>query len=156
ALPSLGSIGSMALGASALRFASVAAPALLVAVVAIALVWSTSPRAASAATLTVFSGQVERLEGDKWVPVEDGAPVKEGDTIRTADGSFAMVTFPDGSTATVDAATRLAFEDITVDGERQISIRQESGRIWNDVVPIEGGDSYVIHTPHAVVRAHGT
>ncbi|MCK9495361.1 MAG: FecR family protein [Dehalococcoidia bacterium] len=156
-LPSLSSLlGAFSIGTPVLRFASVAAPAAVIAVIALALVWGGGASTASAATLTVFSGKVEAQIDGGWQPLEDGASIDEGVVIRTGNASFAMVTFPDGSTATVDASTQLMFERITVNGDRQISLRQDTGRIWNDVVPITGGDSYVIHTPHAVVQAQGT
>ena len=139
-----------------LRFAAVGVPAAVVALVALAFVWSSSPSTASAATLTVFAGQVERQVEGRWEPLEDGATLQEGVTIRTGEGSFAMLTFPDGSTATVDASTELGLDHVAVNGDRQIGLRQESGRVWNDVVSIGAGDFYVIRTPHAVVAAHGT
>jgi len=152
-MPSLPAFG---LGGSMLRFASVAAPAAVVALIALALVWGGNTSTASAATLTVFAGSVEQqVEGD-WLPVADGSTLDEGVTIRTLDAALAMLTFPDGSTATVDASTQVALEHISVNGDRMISLVQMSGRIWNDVVPIQQGDSYVIRTPHAVVAAHGT
>jgi len=149
-LPSFGSFTPL------LRFTSVAAPAAVIAIVAIALVWSGGSSTASAATLTVFVGQVEEQVEGGWRPLADGATLEEGVTIRTSEASVAMLTFPDGSTATVEASTQLALEQIALNGGRQIGIRQESGRIWNDVVPIRQGDAYVINTPHAVVEAHGT
>ncbi len=150
------SLPSFTFGLPMLRFASVGVPAALVAVIALALVWGGSPSTASAATLTVFTGQVEEQIEGGWEPLDDGATLNEGITIRTGEGSFAMLTFPDGSTATIDASTQLGLDQIAVNGARQIGLRQESGRIWNDVVPIGAGDSYVIRTPHAVVAAHGT
>lgn len=155
-LPSLPSFGSLGLGSSLLRFAAVAAPAAVIALLAIAVVWNSNPGTASATTLTVFAGSVEQQLDGEWAPLADGAILDEGVTIRTGDASFAMVTFPEGSTATIDAATQITFERVNVNGVRQINLIQQSGRIWNDVVPIEGGDSYVIRTPHALVAAHGT
>lgn len=153
-LPTLPDFG---LGASALRFASVASAAAVIAIVAVALVWTGGGSStASAATLTVFTGQVEEQIDGAWRRVEDGAAVRQGAVIRTSSESLAMVTFPDGSTATLDGATQLAFEEILVNGSREIRLRQDSGRVWNDVVPIMGGDTYVIQTPHALVRARGT
>ncbi len=152
-LPSFGSLGSFS---ALLRITAVAAPAAVIAVIAIALVWSGGGSTASAATLTIFVGQVEEQVDGNWQTIEDGATLQEGVTLRTTAASFAMLTFPDGSTATVDASTQLSLEQIAVNGGRQISLHQMSGRIWNDVVPIRQGDSYVIRTPHAVVEAHGT
>lgn len=150
------SLPAFGLGGSMFRFASVAAPAAVVAVIALVLVWSGSSSTASAATLTVFAGSVEQQVDGDWQPVADGATLDEGATIRTLDAALAMLTFPDGSTATVDASTQVALERISLNGERVISLSQSAGRIWNDVVPIQQGDSYVIRTPHAVVAVHGT
>ena len=150
------SLPSFNLGIPVLRLAAVGVPAAVVALIALAFVWSSNPSTASAATLTVFVGQVEAQVDGGWELLEDGATLQEGVTIRTGAGSFAMLTFPDGSTVTVDASTELGLDHITVNGERQIGLRQESGRVWNDVVSIGAGDFYVIRTPHAVVEAHGT
>lgn len=150
------SLPSFNLGIPMFRLAAVGVPAAVVALIALAFVWSSNPSTASAATLTVFVGQVEAQVADGWELLEDGATLREGITIRTGEGSFAMLTFPDGSTATVDASTELGLDHIFVNGERQIGLRQERGRVWNDVVSIGTGDFYVIRTPHAVVQAHGT
>lgn len=150
------SLPAFNLGGSMLRFASVAAPAAVVAFIALALVWGGNSSTASAATLTVFAGSVEQEVDGDWQLLADGATLDEGATIRTLDAALAMLTFPDGSTATVDASTQVALEEVSVNGDRMISLVQMSGRIWNDVVPIQQGDSYVIRTPHAVVAAHGT
>src|SRR5690606_28679553 len=109
---------------------------------------------------TVFTGTVEQQVGDGWRPIEDGAALGEGATLRTGSGSRALVTFADGSTATVDASTQLTLRRVDVPretpGARAIEIVQDSGRLWNDVVPVGGDDSYVIQTPHATVSAQGT
>lgn len=138
------------------RGALVGIPATAIALLAIIFATTTNPSTASAATLTVFAGNVERQDGDAWVPIEDGAPVTEGTTLRTGSRSRALITFPDGSTATFDAATEITLRRIVVEDTRQIEIAQSSGRVWNDVRPIGKGDSYTVHTPHAVVSAHGT
>ncbi|MEX2375942.1 MAG: FecR family protein [Dehalococcoidia bacterium] len=138
------------------RGALVGVPAAALALLAVIFATTTSPSTASAATLTVFAGTVEQQDGTAWVPIEDGASVVEGTQLRTGSSSRALVTFPDGSTATFDSSTEVVLHRIVVGHTRDIEIVQSSGRIWNDVIPIDGGDSYVVRTPHAVVSAHGT
>jgi hypothetical protein len=118
-----------------MRGAVVGVPAAAIALIALLFATATSPTTASAATLTVFAGQVEQQVDGTWVPLGDGASIAAGATIRTASGSRALVTFPDGSTASVDHSTELTFLRIEVSDRRQIEIAQATGRIWNDVVP---------------------
>ena len=154
-MPSLPTFGSLSLGGLALR----AAPAMAVAILAIVIVFAQGGSTASASTLTVFSGQVEQQGGSRWQPLADGAKLPQGVSIRTAHGGRALLTFPDGSTATMDGATQVSLVRITVDETtRHIELRHETGRLWNDVVTITGssGASYTIRTPHATIEAHGT
>jgi hypothetical protein len=157
-LPSLPSIPwsaalpSFGLGGLAMRVVPAAAVALLAIVVVLAQGGGT----ASAATLTVFTGQVEREVDGTWTPLDDGAQVTEGDSIRTMTSSHALLTFPDGSTAALDPDTQVALARLEINGRRQIELTQATGRLWNDVVTLAGSTSYVIVTPHATVEAHGT
>jgi len=158
-LPSMGSLWPAGWGGAMpllMRGAVVGVPAAAIAVLAILFAVATTPTMASAATLTVFAGQVEQRVDGAWVPLTDGASLTEGVTIRTDGASRALVTFPDGSTAAVDHSTEVTFLRIAMNGQRHVEIAQATGRIWNDVVTVTGSDSYVVRTPHAVVSAHGT
>src|SRR5690606_2611629 len=88
--------------------------------------------------------------------LEDGASVPAGHTIRTLQGSHALLTFPDGSTASLAQGTQVALARLDLGDVRHIELEQATGRLWNDVVPVSEGDSYLVRTPHAVVEAHGT
>ncbi|MEX2373825.1 MAG: FecR family protein, partial [Dehalococcoidia bacterium] len=144
----------------ALRFGAVALPAAAIAVFALAIVLTQGgTRTASAATLTVFSGEVEYQVDGQWEPLTDGASVREGVSIRTGAGGRALITFGDGSTAVLGGATEILLERLALNGDRDIELAQASGRLWSDVVTgasASGGASYVVRTPHAVVEAHGT
>jgi hypothetical protein len=89
------------------RFAALAAPAAAIAVVALFFVLSTGGTSASASTLTVFEGAVERFEDGTWRPIADGASLSEGDQLRTTGAGMALVTFVDGSTAALDPSTEV-------------------------------------------------
>jgi hypothetical protein len=139
-------------GAFALR----AVPAAAVALLAIIVVLAQGGGTASAATLTVFTGQVERQVDGTWQALDDGARVQEGESIRTVSASHALLTFPDGSTAALEPDTQVALQRLDVNGRRQIELTQATGRLWNDVVTVTGSTSYLVRTPHATVEAHGT
>lgn len=139
------------------RIAAVAGPAAAVALVAVFFVLSSGADRASASTLTVFDGAVERLEDGEWLPVSDGASVDEGAHLRTSISGVALLTFPDGSTAALDPLTELILKTIAIGDTRRITLEQLDGRIWNDVAPRISGDVvYTVRTPDAVIEAHGT
>lgn len=135
------------------RVASVAAP---VAAVALALLLGRGTPA-DAATLTVFDGVIERVEGDHWVGVADDAQLPEGARLRTDAAGRAVLTFADGSTVAIDPQTELSIERARVNGSREIVVRQWSGRLWIQVAPYDHPDaSFTVRTPDATVVAHGT
>ena len=152
ALPSLGSL----FGTSLPRLATIAAPAAAIAVIAIVLTLGGGASPASASTLTVFAGAVEREQDGGWQALDDGATLEQGDHLRTTEAGHALLTFADGSTAALDPATELVIEQATVNGERSIALHQLAGRIWNDVAPGATPASYVVRTADAVIEAHGT
>lgn len=155
-LPSMGLPAGGGTWAGLWRGALLGVPAAALALVALLVVSTSNPGVASAATLTVFAGQVEQQVDGEWILAIDGASMPEGTILRTGSASRALVTFPDGSTATVDASTEVTLRRIAVGSTRTIEIDQASGRMWNDVVPVGSGNSYVVQTPHALISAHGT
>jgi hypothetical protein len=147
-------------GMSLARLLAAAGPAAAaVAVVAVAAVLLVGRGAtpASASTLTVFTGTVQQDRGGQWQPITDGTMLSEGAHLRTSAGGRAMITFPDGSTTTLDASTELVLQQVHVDGVRDITLDQRTGRLWNDVVPDHRpGAAYIVRTPDAIAQAVGT
>jgi hypothetical protein len=162
ALAALGSAPRAALGALLTfgRVGAVAAPAaaLAVAVIALTLVLSRgTTTTAYASTLTVFAGAVEQQVDGAWRPLADGAALQEGARLRTDGAGSALLTFADGSTASIDPNTELMIELARVDGSRRIRLYQFAGRLWNDVAPDDRpGALYLVETPDAIITAHGT
>ena len=138
------------------RLSAIAAPAAAIALVAVFFVLSNGADRATASTLTLFEGTVERHEDGEWLPLADGAELSEGDQLRTAEDGIALVTFADGSTAALDPGTEVVLERIATGDTRQITIEQLTGRIWNDVAPGGAPATYVVRTVDAVIEAHGT
>lgn len=148
------------LATAAPRIAAIAAPAAAIALVATLLtlgfVLSGGGDRASAGTLTLFQGAVEREQDGQWLPLADGATLEQGDHIRTLGDGQALLTFQDGSTAALAPRTELVIEQASMVGEGRVTLEQLGGRIWNDVAPSGDADTYVVRTPDAVIEAHGT
>ncbi len=140
-------------GAGAFR---IVGPAFAMAALAVALVLGGGATPAAASTLTIFDGDVERLDGAEWKPMHDGDALEAGVRMRTAAGGYAMITFPDGSTIALDPATELTIETLAV-APRRIEVRQQSGRMWHDIVHDETeGSRFVVLTPDTRVEVLGT
>lgn len=157
-LPSLGSaFGSLFPSGLLGRATMTLAPAAAVAVLAIVLMLGRGATPATASTLTIFAGGVERQVDGVWVPVEDGSDLEQGDRVRTTADGHALITFADGSTAGLDPDTDLAILEVSLDGARSITLQQFSGRLWNDVADDDrAGAGYVVRTPDAVIVVQGT
>ncbi len=138
---------------------AVAVPAAAIAAVALLLVAGRmgGGSAADAATLTTFTGAVERADGASWQPLADNDQVTEGDQLRTSADGSAVLTFADGTSVTLDPSTEVVIERSRVRDRLQIELRQLRGRVWNNVAPdAPGQTSYVVRTADATMTAHGT
>jgi hypothetical protein len=153
-LPGLGlpGLGTLARGVA------YAAPAALIVVFALFLMSGRESGTALASSLAVYSGSVERLDGDTWRPLAGDAELSEGDRLRTGEEGRALITFVDGSTAALEPGTEVVLTRVrSDDGARRIELEQLSGELWSDVV-IGTADraSYLVRTPEATVRVDGT
>ncbi|MSQ29420.1 MAG: hypothetical protein EXR68_02900 [Dehalococcoidia bacterium] len=140
-------------GAGAFR---IVGPAFALAVMAIALVLGGGGTPAVASTLTVFDGEVQRLDGVDWKTMQDGDKFEAGVRMRTGGTGYAMITFPDGSTVALEPSTELTIETLAA-GPRRIEVRLLSGRLWHDIVHDETeGSRFVVRTPDVRVEVLGT
>ncbi len=139
-------------GAGAFR---VIGPAFALAALAVAFVLG-GGTPATASTLTVFDGEVQRLDGVAWTTMRDGDELEAGVRMRTGITGYALLTFPDGSTMALDPLTELTIETLAV-APRRIEVRQQSGRLWHDIVHDKTvGARFVVLTPDARVEVLGT
>ena len=131
-------------------------PAFALAALAIALVLGGGGTPATASTLTVFDGEVHRLDGVEWKSMRDGDELEAGVRMRTGAAGYALITFADGSTVALDPLTELTIETLAV-APRRVEVRQQSGRLWHDIVHDETeGARFVVLTPDARVEVLGT
>lgn len=130
------------------------APATAIAAVALLLIVSRpfgSTSTAEAATLTTF-GTVERAEAGEWQNVPDNAAISEGDHLRTAADASAVLTFPDGTTLTLDPSTEVILERAYRGAKQSVQLRQLAGRVWGTVAA-SGTSALRLQTVDAVVVA---
>ncbi len=139
------------------RVTAAAAPIAIAAAIGMFLLVSQPSTPAAASTLTVFAGAAEEQVDGSWRPLPDGASLGQGVRLRTTAEGHALLTFPDGSTSSLDPSTEIAIERLSAGVPRNVQIRQYSGRLWNDVVTDERpGSRYEVVTQDAVVQVHGT
>ncbi|RLT27800.1 MAG: hypothetical protein DWI48_02515 [Chloroflexi bacterium] len=132
-------------------------PAAMAVAIAMVIVFGRTSSHAEASTVTIFSGGMEQQRGDIWTKVYDGEHVNVGAHLRTTSDGRALLTFGDGTTVALDPTTQLTIEAASTTGLREIVLRQESGRLWHQVAPDQrDGSTFAVHTPTAVVTAHGT
>jgi hypothetical protein len=119
-------------------------------------------RALGATTMvTVISGDVLVQHGAtaSFVTATDGEVLAAGDTIRTADGARAVLTYFEGSTVTIEPNTELTIETASAssDGSTIVVMKQSVGRTWHVVTKlITGNSKYDVKTPASTASVRGT
>jgi len=111
-------------------------------------------------TLTIIGGDVlVSSDGVSFQAATDGDAVRAGTTIRTSASGYAVITYFDGSTVSVDPATtlRIAVLGADPDGRTTILMRQDLGRTWHSVQKLLSGSSrYEVTTPTMTASVRGT
>lgn len=111
-------------------------------------------------TLTIVGGEVLVRSGSgDFTPGADGMILSAGDTIRTADGGRAVLTYFDGSTVTVEPSTVLVIVEASAnaDGSTSIVMSQGAGHTWHVVMKLlKSGSRYEVRTPAATAAVRGT
>lgn len=119
-------------------------------------------RALGAATIvTMISGDVQVRHGAAaaFVTATDGEVLVAGDTVRTADGARAVLTYFEGSTVSVEPNTELTIETAAsfTDGSTVVVMQQNFGRTWHVVTKlITGNSKYEVKTPASTASVRGT
>ena len=111
-------------------------------------------------TLTIVGGDVS-VSGDgvTFEAATDGAVLRVGTTIHTSASGYAVITYFDGSTVSVDPSTTLTISALGLepDGATTITMRQDIGRTWHSVQRLLSGSSrYEVTTPTMTASVRGT
>jgi FecR-like protein len=115
----------------------------------------------AATTVTIISGdvQVQHSATGSFVSATDGEVLAAGDTIRTADGARAVLTYFEGSTVSVEPNSELTIETASSlsDGSTVVVMQQNIGRTWHVVTKlITGNSKYEVKTPASTASVRGT
>jgi len=119
-------------------------------------------RAFGATTMvTIISGDIQVRHGatGSFVSATDGEVLAAGDTVRTADGARAVLTYFEGSTVSIEPNTELTIETASSnpDGSTVVVMQQNVGRTWHVVTKlITGNSKYEVKTPASTASVRGT
>lgn len=114
----------------------------------------------SSTTISVIGGDVSVRHGTggTYVAAVDGEVLNAGDSVRTADGARAVLTYFEGSTVTIEPNTELTINAASAQGNDTIVVMTQSvGRTWHVVTKlVQGGSKYEVHTPASTASVRGT
>ena len=119
-------------------------------------------RALGATTMvTIISGDIQVRHGatGSFVSATDGEVLAAGDTIRSADGARAVLTYFEGSTVSIEPNSELTIETASAnpDGSTVVVMQQNVGRTWHVVTKLITGNSrYEVKTPASTASVRGT
>lgn len=109
------------------------------------------PALAGASTLTVLSGDQVFLSEKR---VTGTVIIEQGDTVKTGNDSWALVTFEDGSTVELEPNTEISIKELT---DTSITVWQEVGRTWSGIKKLVGPlTDFELETPSAGAVVRGT
>ena len=86
------------------------------------------------AAITAVEGEVEYNSGSGWNEVTSGTNLKEGDSLRTMDGSRAVISLDEGSAIRLDNNTVVTLTKLTFD---EVTVTNAEGQVYARVVPSE-------------------
>ncbi len=117
--------------------------------------------AAETACLYEAQGRVSLLKsgGSAWVPVRKGAPVTEGDRLRTGRNAWCELAAKDGTLVKLDPDSEASVDELLASaGKRQFSFSLLKGKaLWLAAKVKEAAASrFVVRTNTAVCAVRGT
>src|SRR5205807_2134631 len=144
-----------------IAFAAALAAAFLLIATGTGVVLTQATVVAARANLTVFQGTVEVRHGSgRFAAASTNDLVEQGDSVRTASGAHAALTFFDRSLIVLEPDTQVVLETLrTVAGGRDIDLvlRQVTGKTWHVVAhSIGDGGRYEVLTPTSTNTVQGT
>lgn len=112
-------------------------------------------------TLSIIAGEVTAQDpgSSDFKTVSDGTLLRAGMTIRTGESSYAILTYFEGSTVSLEPNTTLVIEQLVAnpDGSTVISMQQQLGKTWHSVTKLLGqGSKYEVKTPTLTATVRGT
>ena len=108
------------------------------------------------AVLMVHSGKVE-LAQSPFRDVTGTTQISVGNSVKTYPGSEASIVFFGSSILRLGENTTLTLSELDIKKEgKKVSLKQDTGRVWNKVIKLSGIEEYSLETPDAVATIRGT
>ena len=108
------------------------------------------------AVLMVHSGKVE-LAQSPFRDVTGTTQISVGNSVKTYPGSEASIVFFGSSILRLGENTTLTLSELDIRKEgKRVSLKQDTGRVWNKVIKLSGIEEYSLETPDAVATIRGT
>ena len=115
---------------------------------------------AGGATFSLLQGQVQLQKGGHgdWIDVAQDVAVEAGDRIRTAEASYAVLSFMEGTTTQLSALTELTIRELQVVPGQKVVIRLDLGlgEIWNRIAELPADSLHEVTTLAATVTCRGS
>lgn len=128
-----------------------------------ALIFATAPRAFAAdpaGSIIMLKGDVEAEAADGTArALAKGEEVFQGDTIKTAPKSFAVIKFSDGGKVTVRPGTVLVIDEYAYGGDNDgsaLKLVKGGLRALTGAIAKQNPDAYRVNTPVATMGVRGT
>jgi hypothetical protein len=139
------------------KLLSVIVPSILAAATLVSC--GSSPSTLTILSITEGNVSVMKAGTNNWVEAQVGTSLEVGDSIKTGDDSGAEITFFDGSTIELEAATEIeiASLDVSTTGSTTITLEQTIGNTISRVTKIlDPASRYEVETPTGVVAVRGS
>lgn len=103
-------------------------------------------------------GSIERTRGGSEEKIERGAKIRPGESIRTAPGSYALLSGMNGERFAIGPSTIAAIQELSATySDRRIVVRIDEGQVGFSVPEIPFLSRYLIETPTGSVSTrHGS
>ncbi len=135
---------------------------LLAGLVLIPPVFSSEKSYSRDTVLSILSGEVMVMKGTggEWTKAENGMKLATSDSVKTGADSYALITFFEGSTMTLEPNTEVTISELwrseQTDSTR-VRLGQKVGQTWNRIQKLtDSASTYEVETPAAVGSVRGT
>lgn len=135
---------------------------LLAGLILIPPVFSSETTYSHDTTLSILSGEVMVMKaaGGEWKKAENGMKLAAADSVKTGPDSYALITFFEGSTMTLEPDTEVTISELWKSEQTDatgVRLRQKMGQTWNRIQKLtDSASAYEIETPAGVGSVRGT
>lgn len=126
---------------------------ILIIIIGTIFIISLITKSKDVALLYIEGGEVSFDSGNGWQPAKDEMGLKENYKIKTSENSQALILLHNENILRMEENTEIILQEIS---DEKISMKQESGSIWNRILMLTGNQVYEVNTPNTVASVRGT